>query len=197
MGWLVSDNEHWTAFAGAMRLAAGPAATVACTVKRQLEQDPVTPILVFDRATGRVVDLDLRGNESDVAHRYRSEAPPPSAEARERGRPKLGVVSREVTLLPRHWNWLAEQQGGASAVLRRIVDAAIKERQGLDRARRATEAGYRFMSAMAGDLPNFEEASRALFAADRAAFDARTAGWPADVKDELGRFLRDAAAADE
>lgn len=192
----MSDNEHWTAFAATERIAAGLPETVARTVKRQLEQNPGTPILVFDRATGRVVDLDLRGNESDVADRYRIEAPLPSAEARERGRPKLGVVSREVTLLPRHWNWLAEQQGGASAMLRRIVDAAIKERQGLDRARRATEAGYRFMSAIAGDLPNFEEASRALFAADHAAFDARTAGWPADVRDELYRFLRDATGAD-
>jgi len=192
----VSDNEHWTAFAATERIAAGLPEAVARAVKRQNEQNPGTPILVFDRATGRVVDLDLRGNESDVADRYRIESPLPSAEARERGRPKLGVVSREVTLLPRHWNWLAEQQGGASAMLRRLVDAAIKERQSLDRARRATEAGYRFMSAIAGDLPNFEEASRALFAADHAAFEARTAGWPADLKDELGRFLRDATGAD-
>jgi uncharacterized protein len=145
----VGDNEHWTAFAKTERIAAGLPATVARIVKRQLEQDPCAPILVFDRETGRVVDLDLRGTEDDVADRYSTEAPLPSSEARERGRPKLGVVSREVTLLPRHWNWLAEQQGGASAMLRRLVDAAIKERQGLDRARRATEAGYRFMSAIA------------------------------------------------
>lgn len=191
----MSDNAHWTAFAATERVASGQPETVARIVKRHLEHDPTTPILVFDRATGHVVDLDLRGNESDVADRYRIETALPFVEARERGRPKLGVVSREVTLLPRHWNWLAEQQGGASAMLRRIVDAAIKERQGLDRARRAIEAGYRFMSALAGDLPNFEEASRALFAADHDGFEARTAGWPADVKDELGRFLRDATGA--
>lgn len=192
---LVNNNLHWTAFAEAERVAAGLPETVASIVKRQLEQDPGKPILVFDRATGRVVDLDLRGNESDVADRYRIESAQPVAGARERGRPKLGVVSREVTLLPRHWNWLAEQQGGASAMLRRIVDAAIKERQGLDSARRATEACYRFMSAIAGDFPNFEEASRALFAVDHNAFEARTAEWPADVKEELGRFLREAAGA--
>jgi uncharacterized protein len=192
----MNDIEHWTAFARTQRIAAGLPETVARTVKRQLEQDSGTPVLVFDRATGRVVDLDLRGTEDDVADRYRIEAPLPFAEARERGRPKLGVVSREVTLLPRHWDWLAEQQGGASAMLRRLVDGAIKERQGSDRARRATEAGYRFMSAIAGDLPNFEEASRALFAADHAAFEARTFEWPADVKDELGRFLHDATGAD-
>ena len=191
----MNDSEHWTAFAAMERIAEGTPETVARAAKRQLEQDPSTQILVFDRATGRVVDLDLRGSENDVADRYRIESGLPPAEARERGRPKLGVVSREVTLLPRHWDWLAEQQGGASAMLRRIVDAAIKERQGLDRARRATEAGYRFMSAIAGDLPNFEEASRALFAADHAAFEVRTAEWPADVKDELGRFLRDATEA--
>lgn len=191
----MNDIEHWTAFAQTQRIATGLPETVARTVKRQLEQDSGIVILVFDRATGRVVDLDLRGTEADVADRYRTKAPLAFAEARERGRPKLGVVSREVTLLPRHWNWLAEQEGGASAMLRRIVDAAIEERQALDRARRATEAGYRFMSAIAGDLQNFEEASRALFAADHAAFEARTADWPADVKDELGHFLRNATGA--
>ncbi len=192
----MNDDDQWVAFAGAKRIATGLPAAVAGTVKRQLETDPHTPVLVFDRANGRVVDLDLRGNEADVADRYRRDSPLPVTPARERGRPKLGVVSREVTLLPRHWDWLAEQPGGASAMLRRIVDSAIKERQGRDRANRATEAGYRFMSAMAGDLPNFEEASRALFAADRAAFETRTAGWPADIQDELGRFLLDAAGAD-
>jgi hypothetical protein len=191
----VNDVEDWTAFARAQRIATGLPETVARTVKRQLELNPGTPILVFDRATGRVVDLDLRGTEDDVADRYRIVSPLPFAEARERGRPKLGVVSREVTLLPRHWDWLAEQQGGASAMLRRLVEGAIKERQGLDGARRATEAGYRFMSAIAGDLPNFEDASRALFAADQVALEARTAEWPADVKDELGRFLSDATGA--
>lgn len=191
----MDDSERWTAFAAMERIAEGPPETVARSVKRQLEQSPSTQILVFDRATGRVVDLDLRGSEDDVANRYRIESGLPLSEARERGRPKLGVVSREVTLLPRHWSWLAEQPGGASAMLRRIVDVAMKDRQGLDRARRATEAGYRFMSAIAGDLPNFEEASRALFAADHAAFEVRTADWPTDVKDELCRFLRDATEA--
>jgi uncharacterized protein len=191
------DNEdQWVAFSGASRIATGLPEAVAGAVKRQVEREAGTPVLVFDRATGRVVDLDLRGSEADVADRYRSEPPLPVAPTRERGRPKLGVVSREVTLLPRHWDWLAEQPGGASAILRRIVDAAIKEGRGRDRASRATEAGYRFMSAMAGDLPNFEEASRALFAADRAAFETRTAGWPADIQDELSRFLQESSGVD-
>jgi uncharacterized protein len=192
----MTNDDQWVAFAGAKRIGTGLPAAVAGTVKRQLAQEPDTPVLVFDRASGRVVDLDLRGSEAEVADRYRPEPPLPVAPTRERGRPKLGVVSREVTLLPRHWDWLAEQPGGASALLRRIVDAAIKERQGRARASRATEAGYRFMSALAGDLPNFEEASRALFAADRAAFETRTAAWPADIQDELRHFLQDPAGAD-
>ncbi len=192
----MNDDDRWVAFAGARRIAAGLPAAVAGIVKRQFEQQPGTPVLVFDRVDGRVVDLDLRGNEADVADRYRLESPLPVTPGRERGRPRPGVVSREVTLLARHWDWLAEQQGGASAVLRAIVDAAIKERQGRDRASRAAEAGYRFMSAIADDFPNFEEASRALFAADRAALETRTAGWPADIQDELRRFLQGPAPAE-
>lgn len=192
----MSDNEHWVASASTKRREARAAHTIVRTVERQLEQDSGTTNLVFDRPTGRLVDLDLLGTEADVADRYRIDAPLPSAEARERGRPKLSVVSREGILLPRHWNCLAEQEGGVSSMGRRIVDAAIKVRQGLERARRATEAGSRFMSAIFGDLPNLEEASRALFAADHAAFQTRTAGWSADLRDELDRFHRDANGAD-
>jgi hypothetical protein len=106
------------------------------------------------------------------------------------GRPRLGVVAREVTLLPRHWEWLGEQPGGASAALRRIVDEARRGSHDKDRVRKAQEAAYRFLSAMAGDLPGFEEANRALFAGDAARFEREVAGWPSDVRDHATTLAR-------
>jgi hypothetical protein len=109
----------------------------------------------------------------------------PSSEPRGRGRPKLGVVAREVTLLPRHWEWLNAQSGGASVALRKLVDEARRANGGRDRRRAARDAAYHFMSAMAGNLKNFEEASRALFADDRRKFTGLVAAWPADIRDHV------------
>ena len=161
------------AFEGARRIASGALAEVAMAVKQALSRDAAAQLLVFDGATGRVVDLDLRGDEAEIRARYA----PPSAPTPGRGRPRLGVVPREVTLLPRHWEWLARQPGGASVALRRLVEAARKA--GAEHARR--DAAYRFMAAMAGDLPGFEEASRALFAGDRDRLAGLISEWPRDV----------------
>ena len=192
-----------TAFRGTRRLAAGPLRDVVLAVKAAADavgQDGGTqPLLTFDDATGRVLDFDLRGGPAAVLERLTAAAPaqataqaPPQAEApdgpRGRGRPRLGVVAREVTLLPRHWDWLAAQPGGASAALRRLVEAARRAEGEAPRRRSAREAAYRVMAALAGDLPGFEEAARALFADDRAAFDRRTAGWPADVRGYVVRL---------
>jgi hypothetical protein len=138
------------------------------------------PLVVFEDATGCAVDLDLRGTVEDAIGRL----PPAAVEPKPtRGRPKLGVTAREVTLLPRHWEWLATQPGGASATLRRLVDQARRETGASDVARQAQEATYRVMTTLAGDLPGYEEATRALFARDRARFDQLTAAWPADIGD--------------
>jgi hypothetical protein len=171
------------AFAGAVRIAAGELAETASAARRAQDEDPSAAIVIFNRDTAEVVDLDLRGTEQDVALRY---ARPETSPAR-RGRPKLGVVAREVTLLPRHWDWLARQPGGASITLRRLVEAARKADAGAARAR--TETAYRFMSAIAGDLPAFEEAARALFAGERSRLGALLAAWPADIGDEIWRLL--------
>lgn len=167
-----------TAFAGHRFLARGPIADVALAVKAAEAEG--RSVLVFADEEGRIADLDLRGSDAEIAARYAApegEFPP----ARGRGRPRLGVVAREVTLLPRHWAWLSRQRGGASHALRRLIDEARKaERKrgpGID-----ADRAYRFLSAMAGDLPGFEEASRALFAGDADAFAERMAGWPADVR---------------
>ena len=173
----------FVAFAGGARIASGALADAALAAKRAMAHGAAGPVLVFDSQSGRVVDLDLRGDEADLAARY---APPP-ANGVKRGRPKLGVIAREVTLLPRHWDWLARQPGGASVTLRRLVEAARK--QDADSARERVEAAYRFMVAVAGDLPGFEEAARALFAGDERRLDEHTAAWPPDVRTEVFRFL--------
>ena len=143
------------------------------------------------------MDVDLRGSVTDVITRLQStgagqDASPyrESLTPRGRGRPKLGVVAREVTLLPRHWDWLASQPGGASAAVRRLVDAARQTNVDKDRVRVARESAYRFMSAMAGDAPGFEEATRALFANDPARFAEMTDGWPSDVRDHARRLAQ-------
>lgn len=173
-----------TAFAGQRVLARGPLPEVALAVKQEVEARPQTAVLVFDDTDGKVVDLDLRGSDEDMRKRLGREAGSTAAEegARPgRGRPRLGVVAREVTLLPRHWDWLATQPGGASQALRRLVDQARAADEGRSARRAAKDAAYRFMAAMAGDLPGFEEASRALFADDEARFRDEAAGWPADI----------------
>ena len=173
-----------TAFDGPRFLARGPLVDVALAVKAALAQRPTASLLTFEDASGRVIDLDLRGTDAEIVSRltrHRRDGDD-TAPARGRGRPKLGVVAREVTLLPRHWEWLATQPGGASQALRRLVDQARRSDGGRSRLRATQEAAYRFMSAMAGDLPGFEEASRALFAADRDRFAQHSAAWPDDVQ---------------
>lgn len=185
-----------TAFEGCRLLSAGPLIEVALAVKRASQAGASEPLLVFDDATGRVIDLDLRGSSADIATRL-SQAPeaaksppalPPTAAAESpaepsgRGRPKLGVVGREVTLLPRQWEWLAVQPGGASVTLRKLVDEARRSGAARQKTRLAQEVAYKFLSAMAGDMPGFEEATRALFANNRIAFERQIADWPEDVR---------------
>lgn len=136
--------------------------------------------MVFRDATGQQVDLDTRGTAEEIEARYAKE---PASETRGRGRPRLGVVAKEVTLLPRHWDWLSSQPGGASVALRKLVEEARKNSGDADRIRAAQEAAYAFMSAIAGNLPGFEEAIRALFAYDRRRFSDLVAKWPEDVRD--------------
>jgi hypothetical protein len=163
-----------TAFLGDSLFVRGDAAEVARLLR---ERGDALPVRIFEDETGRVTDLDLR-----------SAAPPPAPveTARGRGRPKLGVTAREVTLLPRHWEWLARQRGGASAALRRLVEEASKAAV-TPEARR--DAAYRFMSDMCGDRPRYEEALRALYRGERERFDALIAEWPEDVRAFIGRLL--------
>jgi len=175
-----------TAFDGHTMIAAGPLVQVAAATKAA--HDAGRAVLVFRDEDGRPIDLDLRGDLEAVLARLPQEQPQPEPEKRGPGRPKLGVTAREVTLLPRHWDWLASQPGGASVALRKLVEAALREAEGPDRMRRSREAAYRFMTAVAGDLPDYEEAVRMLFAGDWTAFDARTEAWSSDVRDYARRL---------
>lgn len=183
-----SQSQSCTAFDGHRLIASGSLREVALATKRVIDAGPHGPVLVFDDQTSLPVEIDFRGTPEDVLARLGLAAP--EAPPRGPGRPRLGVVAREVTLLPRHWEWLAAQPGGASATLRRLVEDA--RRGGLDRARRSGEALDRFMQAMAGDLPHYEEASRAYWRGERERFEHLIEAWPADVRDHARRL---AAAA--
>ena len=190
----------YTSFIGHKRIASGSLAVNALTAKQAFAVGLPSSLLTFCDHTGQVVDIDLRGSDAEILARlppeerqsHGSEAvlnySEEAVELRGRGRPKLGVVAREVTLLPRHWDWLAAQPGGASVTLRKLVDEARRANVDRDRQRRASECAYHFMSVMAGDMAGFEEASRALFANDAAKFRQLTEAWPADVRDYV-RYL--------
>lgn len=183
--------SNCTAFAGRRLIASGPLPTVALAVKRVLQADESVPVFIYDDHTGRLVDVDLRGSDDEITGRTDPAAhatPAPPAPARGRGRPKLGVVSREVTLLPRHWEWLGAQPGGASVALRKLVEDARRANADTDRQRQRTEAAYRFMLSIAGELPGFEEATRALFAGDAQRFAAQVQGWPEDIRTHATRL---------
>lgn len=170
------ESTTYTAFLGDVRIAHGALAEVAVAVKYA---NADRPVLIFDDTTGRQLDLDTRGSDDEIRARYALADVP-----RGRGRPKLGVVPREVTLLPRHWEWLNKQPGGASAALRKLVDTARRENGAELRAhtRAAHEAAYHFLHAVAGDFPGYEEATRALFADDRVGFTEQIAHWPSDIR---------------
>jgi uncharacterized protein len=184
-----TSPASYTSFQGHRRLASGPLHVVALAVRIAAERRAGGSILIFDNSTGRPVDIDTRGTDDDVFARYapnprHSESAPQAANdaPRGRGRPRLGVVAREVTLLPRHWEWLASQPGGPSVALRKLVEEARHTYSERDKSRAGQERAYHFISAMAGDMPGFEEASRALFANDRAKFSELIAAWPVDVR---------------
>lgn len=175
------DSQHlstWIAFANMRCIAQGQPSTVAQQVKQFSEHDQ-TLVLIFDAQTSLPIELDLRGSLEEVLQRL---AAPKSTEPRSVGRPKLGVTAKEVTLLPKHWDWLATQSGGASVALRKLVEQAMRAPNEADGKRQAIEATYRFMQAVAGNLPQFEEASRALFAGQLEAFEQQIQAWPEDIR---------------
>ena len=192
-----------TAFEGTQRIATGALPHVAIQTKAVVDRGERAPVLIFDDVTSEQIEIDFRGTPADVlgrlAERFERTTPAsprestaseaaPVAPPRGPGRPRLGVVAREVTLLPRHWEWLGRQPGGASVALRKLVEEARRTSAPADRRRQAQEAAYRFLSTLAGNLPGFEEATRALFADDETRFHEQTDPWPADVREHARRL---------
>jgi hypothetical protein len=189
-------NAAYIAFEGDSRIAAGDLREVARAATEALERSKDVSILIFDGVTSEPVELDLRGTPDDVVGRLPTDRIAPDARDTEAevppnrgpGRPKLGVVAREITLLPRHWEWLARQTGGASVAIRKLVEEARRSSEDRDRVRAAQDAAYRFMSVMAGNKPHFEDAIRALFAPDPVRFEQLIAAWPTDMRDHASKL---------
>jgi len=198
------SDAAYVAFEGDRRIASGELRDVARAARQMLDRRKDASILVFDGRTSAPVEIDFRGSVDDVLARLPAmNAASFTTEdvnapiARGPGRPKLGVVAREVTLLPRHWDWLSRQKGGASVAIRKLVEDARRANEDRDRVRLAQDSAYRFMSVMAGNRPRFEEAIRALFANDAARFKELIAQWPADVSDHTARLAEQAFRRDE
>lgn len=189
---MIHPTLRCTAFAGPRRIASGELRHVALKAKQAF--DAGKPVLVFEDASGEALELPLELSAGELLRRLAepSAVRVAASAPRRPGRPKLGVVAREVTLLPRHWAWLAAQPGGASVALRRLVEDARKVCPGDDRRRAAQEATFRFMQAIAGDQPGFEDAARALFAGDVAGFEEHVARWADDVRDHATWLATDA-----
>jgi hypothetical protein len=177
-----SNDLSCSAFDHRRLIASGPLAEVVRATRQALDAGAAGPILIFDDRTSQPVEVDFRGSLDEVMARLPGPAP---ATTRGPGRPRLGVVAREVTLLPRHWDWLGQQPGGISGALRRLVEHATRQQEPQARARMAQEATDRFMRVMAGDLAGYEEASRALYRGDQQRFAELTAKWPTDVREHL------------
>jgi hypothetical protein len=187
------SSPSWTVFEGQKRIATGEIAKVIKKAARVLQKRAEAPVLVFDDATGKIVEIDFRGTPQQVLDRLveftRPVAQVETDSKRGPGRPKLGVVSREVTLLPRHWDWLNDQPGGASVALRKLVEEARRANAGGDRFRNAQDAVYRFMSVMGGNLPAYEEALRALYARDYKGVGEWIGSWPPDIRAHVHRLM--------
>jgi uncharacterized protein len=190
-----ATGPTWVAFDHHRRTARGSPAVVISALQHLLATQRNAMPVVLDAGSSERIELDWRlpldallalvpdPRPAHADNGSSDEAP------RGPGRPKLGVTAREVTLLPRHWDWLSRQPGGASVALRKLVQAAMRESSSADAKRRATDAAYRFMSTVGGDLPEYEEISRALFSGDLARVDALLVNWPADVADHLRALL--------
>jgi len=187
-----NDEEiMYTAFAGARRIAAGNRDSILSQIKQYTDSSEER-VLIFEDISGKQVDFDFSGSIDDVLERARARSPKAGP-----GRPKLGVVGREISLLPRHWDWLEDQPNGISAAIRRLVDEARKREPGAQRARRLRDGIARFMWSMGGDLPNFEEATRALYGESDARLEELIAPWPDDVREHVLRLAGEVRRLEE
>lgn len=194
----MSTIQSILAFRDQTLLGAGPVVDVARVLQSLMAQGEAPNFLLFNAATGQQIDIELAADIAYIEQRYAPESNlndgvgAADGLRKSRGRPKLGVVGREVTLLPRHWEWLDHQRGGASAALRRLIDGERKSKVNEDRVRQAQDSTNRFIYAMAGNLEGFEEAVRSLYAGDKAGFLHHIRSWPTDIRQCATTFAREA-----
>jgi hypothetical protein len=182
----MSEQNSYTAFEGHSLLCQGDLSSVVLKAKRRLDKGSQKPLLIFSDSTGKSMDFNFQGSETEVLKRlevYTAEVPKENSAGP--GRPKLGVISREVSLLPKHWEWLASQSGGASATLRKIVEDLMKKESAGPTLKQQQERVYRVMSVLAGDLPNYEQALRVLYRKDGKEFGKIVSDWPKDIASHL------------
>lgn len=185
-----SITQQASAFIGTKILKTGPLIEVVLAMKEEVAKDKFAHILCFLDETGAMVDFDLSGTNEQVIAKLlanntqetKEEQKAETTNAPKSGRPKLGVTAKEVTLLPRHWEWLAAQRGGASATLRRLVELAAKDSISIETRKSAQNATYRFLQNIAGDFENYEEVLRAIFADDFEKMRKLMQNWPQDIQ---------------
>jgi len=180
----MDQTTNMTVFMGQQVLVNGSTEDVLKVLKSRYELQDYSPVLVFEDATGNQMDFDLRGSMEEVLLRAGQSS------SRSRGRPSLGVASREISLFPRHWEWLESQPRGVSATLRLLVEQERKRNPGAQERRRLQDAANRFLTAMAGNLPNYEEVTRALYADDHERLKILMADWPAGIRNFVHRLLQ-------
>ncbi|MBX3041139.1 MAG: DUF2239 family protein [Bdellovibrionaceae bacterium] len=189
-------NRQYTAFATDKKIADGEILDVAIKVKKFMNRkEGKTTVLIFDDQTGDQIEVDFRGDVDSVKERLESLLASQLGKKPGPGRPRLGVVAKEITLLPEHWEWLGIQPGGASVTLRRLIEEAKKKNVSRDQIRQAQDRTYKFMTVMAGDLPDYEEALRALYAGDAKSFQTRLSSWPKDIQEHTRKLALEALRA--
>ena len=186
-------NSTYTAFDGFHKLITDSLEEVLLVVKKRLKSHREAQILIFSDLTGKQMDFDLSGSSDDILERYKifkAQAVPAQSVV---GRPKLGVVAREISLLPQQWEWLNQQTGGSSAAIRLLIDEKMKINLSSEKmkTKMAQEVTYKFLSAIAGDLPHFEEAIRFLYRADRKKFMEMTLSWEVDIVEHALKLAKD------
>lgn len=187
----MNTKETYTVFEKHSLLFRGTLREVVLKVKKHLGKEANSLVLIFSDTTGKTMDVNFQGNEKEVLKRLEVYfAQDEEKDTVGPGRPKLGVISREVSLLPRHWEWLANQPGGASSALRKLVDEAKGNPASASNVKQLQERAYRFMSVVAGDLAGYEGALRALYRGDHKNFSLHIREWPKDVKAHLLQMTR-------
>jgi hypothetical protein len=177
----VNTQATYTAFSGTHWLCTGTLAEVLPAALKQGHEG----VLIFEDQTGKQQDFDFRGTADEVV----AKAAPAIEPRTGPGRPKLGVVSREISLLPRHWEWLELQPQGASAAIRRLVDQARQSDGGAAELRWTVQAIGRIMTTVAGNLPGFEEALRSLYANRFEELRTGIEAWPEGIRDYINQRL--------